>query len=363
MSELKKPELSIRAGKKLDILDVLDAFPFYVLLVDEDHYIVEANNSVYEHLGVHRREILGKYCPLIIHGHNQPFPGCPLEEAVEKGETVERELFDTETGRWMVSAIYPTRALTLGSKRIFLHVVYDITERRQAQEELKISHERLRNLSAHLESIREEEKQKIARDLHDETSQILASLHAHIEAAVETLPGNPDKATTLLRKAQSLSTTVLDEIHNLIYELRPTILDELGLTAAVNSLIETGAASTGLKVNLKTSGTVRRLTSEVETVLFRIIQESFTNIIKHAHAAKVNIIIRFKRSGISVSIKDNGVGFDVEKTMSSKGRLGMGLLGMRERAELIRGTLAIKSTPGQGTEVTVNIPSNGVKDV
>lgn len=359
---LKKQEISPEPKTELNLLDVLDAFPFYVLLVDENHYIIEANNAVYQHLGVHRKEILGKYCPMVVHGHNQPFPGCPLEEAAEKEQAVERELFDKDTGKWISSAIYPTRARTPDGKKVFLHVVYDVTERRQAQEQIKISHERLRNLSAHLESVREEEKRKIARDLHDETAQLLASLHAHIEAAVETLPGDSDKATVLLRKAQELSTTVLDEIHNLIYELRPIILDEIGITAAVGSLIETQLSSTGIKFNIKTVGEIRRFPSRIETMLFRIVQESFTNIIKHAQATKVNVVLRFKKSGITIVVKDNGLGFDAEKTMSSKGRLGMGLLGMKERAELVRGTLTIKSGPKRGTEITVDVPSGGAKD-
>ena len=106
-------------------------------------------------------------------------------------------------------------------------MVNDITDRKQAQEQLAVSMEKLRKLSAHLENVREEEKRKIARDLHDETSQLLASLHAHLDAAIATLPEGAQKSEQLLRKAETMSTRILDEIHRIIYELRPSLLDEL----------------------------------------------------------------------------------------------------------------------------------------
>ena len=203
----------------LDIRDILDALPFYVLLVDENHCILEANNAVYAQFGVKREDILGNYCPMVIHGLDHPFPGCPLEEAVKINQAVERELFDSKSGRWVTSAVYPIKGATRDNKRVFLHTVTDITERKQAQEALKLSHEQLRAVSAHLESVREEEKRKIARDLHDETSQLLSSLHAHLEAAITTLPEDAKKSAALLKTAQKLSTAILDEIHDLIYEL------------------------------------------------------------------------------------------------------------------------------------------------
>ena len=342
---------------KLDILDILDALPFYVLLVDENHYILEANSAVYTQLGVKRGDILGKYCPMVIHGLHQPFPGCPLEEAAQKNQPTERELFDQQSGRWVISAIYPIRAVTHDNKRVFLHMVTDITERKQAQEQLRISHDQLRTLSAHLESVREEEKRKIARDLHDETSQLLVSLHAHLEAAIATLPGDVKKAEALLRKAQTISTTILDEIHELIYQLRPAVLDDLGLMAAISSLGDSLLKEVGVKVSTKITGKAKRLSPSLEVVIFRIVQEGFNNIAKHARANEATVGVHFQKDSIKVSIKDNGTGFDVQEAMSSKNRShGMGLFGMRERIELVGGSLVIKSNPGRGTEITLEVP-------
>ena len=249
-----------QGGKaNLGIGDIFDALPFYVLLIDEDHSILEANRAVLEQFGVKREDILGKYCPMVIHGLDHPFPGCPLEEAVQKNKPVERELFDQQSGRWVISGVYPIKGLTNDNKRVFLHTATDITERKHAQEELEISHQQLRALSAHLESVREEEKRKIARDLHDETSQLLSSLHAHLEAAIATLPEDAKRSAILLRKAQNLTTTVLDEIHELIYELRPATLDGLGLISAISSIGDSLLKPSGIKISMEITGKEKRL--------------------------------------------------------------------------------------------------------
>jgi len=337
----------------LDVLDILDALPFYVLLVDQDHYILEANSAVYTYLGVKREDILGKYCPMVIHGLQQPFDGCPLEEAAEKNRAIERELFDPKSKRWITSAIYPTRALTQDGKRIFFHMVNDITERKQAEEQLH-------NLSARLESVREEEKRKMARDLHDETSQLLTSLTAYLEAAIETLPAGANDTKAMLRKAQALCINIFDELRRLINELRPSSLDGFGLVAAIHSLVDSHLKVAGIKVNFKTSGKMRRLSPSLEIALFRVIQEALNNIARHAHANTADVVVRFRKDDIKVSIKDDGVGFIFQEAISSKdGLRGLGLLGMRERVELINGSLVIKSSPGHGTEITLEVPLTG----
>jgi PAS domain S-box-containing protein len=343
----------------LSILGIIDALPFYVLLVDEDHRIVLANRAVQLKLGKKSNDIIGEYCPKVIHGINEPWYACPLEEAVEKDKAVEREAFDHESGRWINSAIYPIRGFTQNGRRIFFHMVVDITDRKQYEEQLKVSHKQLHNLSIHLESVREEERKKIARDLHDETSQVIASLNAHLEAAVGMLSDDKPKVKAILRKVQSLSTRIYDELQKLIYELRPSLLDDLGLIAAIRSLIENNLKAAGIKANFNIIGKVSTLPNQTETTLYRLIQEAVSNIIRHSHAGNADISLHFEERIIKIRIWDNGKGFDAEKAISSRnGVSGFGLLGLKERVELAKGTIAIESQPDSGTEINIAIPIN-----
>lgn len=356
----KTKENNIKGDINLDFLDILDVLPFYVLLIDSDHRIINANKAVQNELGLDPKQIIGGYCPKVIHGLDTPFYGCPLEESVEKGKVVEREVFDRNKERWVNSAIYPTNRYTQSGKRIYFHMVTDITARKQAEEQLKASRERLFTLAAHLETVKEEERRRIARDLHDETSQVVASLSAHLEAAANVLPETSVKAKTLLKKARELSTSILDELHKVIYELHPFLLDDVGLVATVESLIDNDLKTSGLNVGLKTKGKTRRLSPEKELTLFRVIQEALGNIVRHAKAKNVTVSFTFQRDTLKVQIIDDGIGFDVERATDVKERpRGLGILGMRERTGLINGTMSIHARPGKGTEITIDVPLAG----
>lgn len=207
-------------------------------------------------------------------------------------------------------------------------------------------------------SIQEEERKRIARELHDDTMQSLASLAANLEAVASMLPVEASKVKGILKGLQSLSIGTLDEIHRLIYKLRPTLLDDLGLVAATRWLAENNLGTAGIKVNFRVAGGERRLYSSLETTLFRVIQEAISNIARHAHATHAQILINFKRGSIQVQIRDDGVGFDFEEAINSKDRpRGLGLLGMKERAGLFNGSFTITSSPGGGgTKINVKIP-------
>ena len=224
---------------------------------------------------------------------------------------------------------------------------------REIQHKEKVRGELLREIL----SIQERERKRIARELHDETSQSLASLAANLEAMTGMLPAGTEKIRTRIKKTQDLSISILDEINKLIYELRPSLLDDLGLVAAARWLAENNLETAGIKVDFKTVGKEKRLPSQLETTLFRVIQEAVTNITRHAGAKNTSINLQFKRSLIRVSIKDDGKGFDVEEAITSRDRpRGLGLLGMKERVELVKGTLKLRSRTGYGTQISIEIP-------
>jgi PAS domain S-box-containing protein len=142
-NEIKIPEdkRTIDSVVSSSILNIANNLPFYVMLVDADHHILLVNNAVEKRLGVNPDQIIGKYCPKVVHGLNGPFPGCPLEEAVETGHAVEREFFEPKSERWVASGVYPTGLKTSDYRAVFFHMTQDITERKQAEQKLLSSYQ------------------------------------------------------------------------------------------------------------------------------------------------------------------------------------------------------------------------------
>lgn len=142
-NEIKIPEdkRTLDPMVSSNILNIVNHLPFYVMLVDADHHILLANNAVKESLGVDPDQIIGKYCPKVVHGLNGPFSGCPLEEALETGYAVEREFIEPKSGRWVASSIYPTELKTSDHRAVFFHMTQDITERKEAEEKLLSSYQ------------------------------------------------------------------------------------------------------------------------------------------------------------------------------------------------------------------------------
>jgi len=203
----------------------------------------------------------------------------------------------------------------------------------------------------------EEERRRIARELHDETGQSLTALAISLASAHDSLPLEANGAKEALGRAKSLADKLLAEIRRLISDLRPTVLDDLGLVPALRRYATTNAELLHLDIQLHVEGRRRRLSPPAETALFRIVQEAITNVAKHAQATSVTIRLAFDDGRATVVVQDDGRGFDVAQTLSAGGpRRAVGLLGMRERATLLGGTLEIKSQPGAGTTLVAALP-------
>jgi PAS domain S-box-containing protein len=337
----------------LDILQILDALPFYVLLVDDRHRIVQANRAVVRHLGRKPEDIIGQHCPTIVHGLQEPWHACPLEEAVKEGRGVEREARDEHSGRWIKSGIYPTGSLTPDGRPIYFHMVSDITERREAEEELKASREQLRELSRHLVSLREEERTKMAREIHDELGQALTALKIDLS----WLNGRLDaEQRALLEKVGSMYELIdeaIQTVKRISSELRPGALDHLGLGDAIEWQTQEFARRTGIKSRFTSDIDGIALERDCSTDLFRICQEALTNVARHAGATRVGVSLRERDGRLSLRIRDNGRGIGASEIDD---RRAFGLIGMRERARFWGGDLTISGEPGRGTVVGVVVP-------
>jgi PAS domain S-box-containing protein len=228
----------------------------------------------------------------------------------------------------------------------------DITEKYKADEKLKESFKAIRELTEHLQNIREQERAHMAREIHDELGQLLTVLKMDVswlnKRVSTTEPAIREKFTELL---DMLDTTV-KTVRRITSELRPTLLDDLGLVAAIEWHLEEFEKRSGISKEFKSSVTEVTIHDSMKIGLFRILQESLTNVARHSQAEKVNVGLDKNNGHIILKITDNGKGFDT--TRNTKKTLG--LLGMKERTEMMGGEYHIISKPGEGTVVEVKVP-------
>ncbi|MDK2784701.1 MAG: two-component system, NarL family, sensor histidine kinase DegS [Bacillota bacterium] len=216
-----------------------------------------------------------------------------------------------------------------------------------------------REIAVRVIRAQEEERRRVARDLHDGLAQQLASALLEIQVMGRLLAEkNTEKARAELENVEKILRAGLRETRNVIFNLRPLSLDNLGLKAAVEKLVAQVREKTGLEVAVTVHGEERRLNDTVLSCVFRIIQEALNNVVKHAEATEAKVRIEFNPSFLAVRVVDNGKGFTPGEKGVPKAGEGehLGLLGMRERAELIGGSLTVKSSPGQGTRVEFHLP-------
>jgi signal transduction histidine kinase len=223
-------------------------------------------------------------------------------------------------------------------------------------QELQSKEQMREHLLRRIISAQEDERQRVARELHDVTSQALATLGVGLEV-IATPQSDARERGAQMEGIKSLLSATSKDVHRLIYDLRPSLLDDLGLSAAIRSYAHTSLDAAGIEVHIEVAGQEKRLTPAVEIALFRIIQEAIANIARHARAESVYISLEFKEHGVTVEIEDDGIGFDYSHGFASgAGGKGVGLLGMQERAELLGGALVIDTRPGGGTRVSVEVP-------
>lgn len=206
-------------------------------------------------------------------------------------------------------------------------------------------------------SAQEGERQRIARELHDGTGQVLTGLGLGLKAAAESVWRDPELAARQLIELKDLNALALQELRDLIADLRPSILDDLGLVPALQAQVKAFAARTGLQAVFESRGPRRRLSPEEETVIFRITQEALTNVAKHAQAQHVMVRLTFTGNATHLVVTDDGRGFNPNEALQVAGsRRAWGLLGMQERVQLVQGACEIASKPGIGTTVRVLVP-------
>ncbi len=232
----------------------------------------------------------------------------------------------------------------------------------QVQEDTSVlehSRQLTERLTQQVIDAQEEERRRIARELHDDTAQALATLVIYAEAAAMQ-PEVPAPLRERLLGLRDLANQTLGGVRTIIADLRPSQLDDLGLAAAIRAQASERLTAADIRVDVQVRGEERRLPSTIETALYRVLQEAFTNILKHARASYVEVDLDLSAtSEVRARVEDDGVGFDPHSIAPQmRAGRGVGLFGMHERINLLGGTLIVDSTPGIGTEIRITIPTN-----
>ncbi|MEK7677529.1 MAG: ATP-binding protein [Verrucomicrobiota bacterium] len=218
--------------------------------------------------------------------------------------------------------------------------------------------EQLRRLSRQVLQAQEEERKRISRELHDVIAQILTGINVQLATLKTEATVNSEDLINNISRTQRLVEKSVDIVHRFALELRPAVLDDLGLIPALLSFMKTFTKKTGIRVSLTafTSGLIKELDSARRTVLYRVAQEALSNVARHAHASRVEANLRRLPDGVCLQIKDNGKSFEVERVLQAKKSKRLGLLGMRERVEMVGGQFTVESAPGHGTTIQAHIP-------
>jgi len=301
-----------------------------------------------------------------------------LEDISSEPDAARLDLIGSEGLKAFVSVPLRAKDTVLGVMNVASHVPHRFTkedvhllhtigdqlgiaiEQAMLYERLRKARERLRKLARQNLVAEEEERRRIARELHDETSQSLSGIALQLEALIEmySKSGNPDaQLITGLRKVQALTVQVHKEVSRVISNLHPTVLDTLGLVAAARQHAKNTLQPLNINVTVEAKGTEMRFPPDVEAALFRVIQGSVGNIIKHSKAKNASIVLVYQPDEFSLTIRDDGQGFDVSRLtdVEASGR-GRGLFSMRERIGFLGGTSGVESKIGAGTTVWAKIP-------
>jgi PAS domain S-box-containing protein len=342
-------QLSLSEGKYRRLFELAsDA----IFVTDLNGKLIEANRASAELMGDTLEEIIGtdirqflspeelanarnvRKCLLL----SQPFPQ-PYEQKLIRNDKTE-----------VILMISSNLVKNGGEPPVFEHVARDVTKERRMQDNL-------RHYIQQITRIQEEERNRIARDLHDDTAQALYALTRQVDNFVRGSSNLPTDTSSFLKSLVEQIKTVSQGVRRFSQDLRPPLLDDLGLLATIRWLTGNMEERTHISVKLTMSGTERRLAPHVELAIFRIIQEALRNIQKHAAATQVDVNVEYANEKINISIVDNGKGFKPVGDwgeLSREGRLG--LMGMKERAHLLGGNITITSETNHGTNVLIELP-------
>jgi two-component system, NarL family, sensor histidine kinase UhpB len=322
----------------------------------KDH--IEADERLLHILGLPAGTPIGSYADAMQHIHPEDLPRMQQWTAnLQEGTKYTRQyriVRPDGTFRWVASRTHIEND-TAGRQVRLLGVLQDIHDLKSAEQELVAGSQRLQHLSRQLLAAQETERRHIARELHDEIGQGLTAAIISLQIALQ----DPQSAALApdLEEALKLLETTLQQVRTMSVDLRPAILDDLGLASALQWYVDRVARRAGFKTHLVTQALPWRLPAELATVCFRVIQEALTNVVRHARASHVDVVVQCNGRDLALSVSDDGIGFDTAAAQQRvQGGGSLGMLSMEERVTLAGGTFQVDAAPGRGTRISARLP-------
>jgi PAS domain S-box-containing protein len=347
------------SGERLDVIvsSAMDA----IVTVDSSQHVVLFNAAAERMFGCAAAQALGAPLEKFIPQRYRAAHHVHVERFGRTGETARR--MGRRQALWGLRADgseFPIEASishsTAGGEHLFTVILRDISARLRAEEEIRHSHEQLRTLSAEMSEVREAERTRIARELHDELGQALTALKMDVDLLEGAIP--PDRVALLerLTAMRGLLDHTVATTRRLSADLRPLVLDDLGLGAAAEWLAQNLKQRADIACDLSVDAICAELGEPHASAVFRIMQESLTNVARHAQARQVTVKLACEGDHVVLAVHDDGVGFDGQALAKPR---SFGMRGIRERALALGGEVNVKSWPGEGTTVIVKIPLRG----
>ena len=352
LAEGKSAEIVLRESEK-NFRELFQIAPNPIWIHDMDGNITAANEATSKLVGYSPEELQGASVRLFlsVEGLDQ---AREMKSRMLQNQPVimpyEQKIFRRD-GTEAICMLATSLIVSDGVPKAFQTIASDIPGEKRL-------YESLRYYLKEITRAQEEERKRIARELHDSTAQNLIALLRRLEDFLDDKSKLPVREAMVIWGFHERIRDVLQEVRQFSRDLRPSILDDLGLLPALEWLTGELIRGYGIQASLKIIGTEKRLYPEAELMLFRIVQEALSNITKHADATVTDVIVEFTDSKVKVTVSDNGIGFKLPENLGDLPQMGkLGLTGMQERAQLLGGTFTVKSTPGQGTTVIVEVPT------
>ena len=404
-AELRAARVEIEAGLE-KYTDLYDFAPVGYLSLDQHGLILDLNLTAAAMLGAARSRLINRSFQAYIARSSQPLFLAFLEEVfARQGRRICEMSLLPEVGAPFLADVQATAADSLQGARKWCRVaISDITtlkraeEARRRLEDLTISNRKLqaeivqrqvvetalkksrarqgrlleearamqsqlRHLSHQVLQAQEEERKRISRELHDQVAQALVAINVHLAALTQEVSDNPKRLKQKIARTQRLVEKSVDIVHRFARELRPMVLDDLGLTPALHSFMKDFTTRTGIRIHFTTFApdANQKLNNAKRTALYRVAQEALINVARHSEASHVKVTVQARPGAIELEIADDGKGFSVNQVLVSKRQGRLGVIGMRERVQMIGGRFSLESTPGKGATVRAWIPTRNVR--